>query len=1143
MAEWNSQVNELFAKAIELESSEEQRALLDSACGEDPELRAGVERLLKAHNDAGSFLNKPPDGLAPTFTTGENDTVDESDAEFSLDFLTPTDKPNCLGTLGQYEAIEVVGRGGMGLVLRGYDTRLNRVVAIKVMAPELAVNPMAVKRFLREARAAAAVSHDHVVTIHAIEEDNKPPFIVMEYVDGKSLHQKVDEAGALDLKEILRIGMQTARGLSAAHEQGLIHRDIKPANILLENGIERVQLTDFGLARATDDVSVTQTGQIAGTPQYMSPEQAEGKLLDSRSDLFSLGSVLYTLCTGRPPFRAESVVAILRRVTEETPRPISEINAEIPEWLEAIIGKLLAKNPDERFQSADEVASLLGKHLAHEQDPQSAPLPARVALPAEDVEDFNSTLTLWNMFRWGVVPTVIAASLLWFGNYLVRSGNGSVVIDSDVDDLELTIVEIIHDSDQKVRRSVDWNMSNRHVVKGSQTLSLPAGQYEILMGERSREVALNMRKFTLGKDKEIRILVRRRNGQSLKLERLLTGHTATVTAVDISPDGKSALSASGWPNGDGTLRLWDLSSATEIRQFKGHACPIVRAFFSPDGKRIIAGGTNSDAFVYDVETADLVGALRGFKSDFRHGIALLPDGEHALIGEGVGSLHICRIDTGKVVHTLKQPDDRVMAIAVSPDGTRAVATSGDEVYAWDLETRQQIGRFRQHSELVQSVAFSHDGKKAVSASIDKTVRVWDVETQEQLQVFRGHTAGVLCARFTFDDRRVVSGSHDETIRVWDVTNGKPLYEANTSRQSIWSVAVTPDGKRILSGGGQHDKTDVYRLKEFDLRLWQIPGGDATTEQQQTALVAAEAWLKLVDSGQYAEAWEACAEQTRKADDKQTLVTTYTQLFSSIGKLESRQLLTNRYASEQATEFVNVQYDTQFATKRVTETVALIREDDGTWRVSGYFHAPRIVASSPSLGNVLTNPPSLPAAGLPTEKNLILDSSLEGTPLSRLPKSWSAWLDDGPDFKCEVVDGGVTGKHCLQISGTGTRGVVFATSIPMDRTKRYALKGHVKVEGDAGTWAVIKLNYFNKTGWLGVDDRVGVKSGETGWQFFEKTDRANAFPEATLLVPTCHIEGSGTAWFDDLEVVAYDREYLPEDFDKKHGKNNRMYSLE
>src|SRR5205085_361215 len=170
--------------------------------------------------------------------------------------------------------------------------------------------------------------------------------------------------GPLTLEAILRIGSQAAAGLAAAHKLGVIHRDIKPANILLENGVERVKLTDFGLARAADDVQMTQTGIIAGTPQYMSPEQARSEPMDVRSDLFSLGSVLYTMCTGRPAFRADNPVAVLRRVCDDLPRPIHEINAEIPEWLEAIVDKLLAKDPADRFQSAAEVAELLGLRLA-----------------------------------------------------------------------------------------------------------------------------------------------------------------------------------------------------------------------------------------------------------------------------------------------------------------------------------------------------------------------------------------------------------------------------------------------------------------------------------------------------------------------------------------------------------------------------------------------------------------------------------------------------------------------------------------------------------------------------------------------------------------------------------------------------------
>jgi uncharacterized protein (TIGR03067 family) len=208
------------------------------------------------------------------------------------------------------------------------------------------------------------VKNDHVVAIHSVQDDAQPPYLVMEMIDGISLQDKIDKAGPLGLKEILRIGMQMAEGLTAAHKQGLVHRDIKPANILLENGVERVKITDFGLARAVDDASVTQSGTVAGTPMYMSPEQAEGLPIDHRSDLFSLGTVLYAMCTGHPPFRASGTHAVLKRVIDASPRPIREINNEVPEWLCEIIAKLHAKRPEDRFQTAKDVGELLGQRLA-----------------------------------------------------------------------------------------------------------------------------------------------------------------------------------------------------------------------------------------------------------------------------------------------------------------------------------------------------------------------------------------------------------------------------------------------------------------------------------------------------------------------------------------------------------------------------------------------------------------------------------------------------------------------------------------------------------------------------------------------------------------------------------------------------------
>jgi serine/threonine protein kinase/WD40 repeat protein len=329
-------------------------------------------------SDARIFLGTPP-----TCDLGETPHSRKTEVEPGLlDFLASSDDPAHLGRLGPYEVVEVIGRGGMGLVLRAIDPALNRHVAIKVLAPELATSATARRRFAREGQAAAAISHDHIVAIYGVDGSGPLPYLVMQLVTGKSLQERIDQTGPLAVEEILRIGMQTASGLAAAHAVGLIHRDVKPSNILLENCVERVKITDFGLARAVDDASLTQSGVVAGTPQYMSPEQARGEAADHRADLFSLGSVLYALCTGRPPFRAETTMAVLRRVSDDTPRPIRELNAEIPIWLAAIVDRLHAKNPADRFASATEVADLLGRCIAYLREPTLMKPPFEIELPA-----------------------------------------------------------------------------------------------------------------------------------------------------------------------------------------------------------------------------------------------------------------------------------------------------------------------------------------------------------------------------------------------------------------------------------------------------------------------------------------------------------------------------------------------------------------------------------------------------------------------------------------------------------------------------------------------------------------------------------------------------------------------------------------
>src|SRR5262249_8676713 len=197
--------------------------------------------------------------------------------------------------------LDVLGRGGMGVVFRARDTILQRTVAIKTLGPLLAENPVARRRFIREGQTAAAVRHEHVVTGYGVEGHESSPYLVLEYVEGTSLEELLAQAATLPLDEVVSLGTQIAQGLAAAHAKGLVHRDIKPANILLEKETRRVALTDFGLARAVDDASLSQSGEVCGTPHYMAPEQVCGGAIDHPAGLFSPRSVLYYMCTGERP--------------------------------------------------------------------------------------------------------------------------------------------------------------------------------------------------------------------------------------------------------------------------------------------------------------------------------------------------------------------------------------------------------------------------------------------------------------------------------------------------------------------------------------------------------------------------------------------------------------------------------------------------------------------------------------------------------------------------------------------------------------------------------------------------------------------------------------------------------------------------
>ena len=312
--------------------------------------------------------------LAPT-TAGE--PAPRAGEEEAWDFLAPSQAADEIGRLGPYRILKVLGRGGMGVVFRAEDPSLKRIVALKAMLPTLAASPSAKKRFLREAQTAASIKHDHIVTIHQVGEDRGAPYLAMEFLHGEPLDARLKRDGALPVAEVLRIGAEMADGLAAAHDAGLIHRDIKPANVWLEDAPARrsaagatpapdarrparVKILDFGLARATDDqANLTQSGAIIGTPAFMAPEQAQGKPVDGRCDLFSLGCVLYAMTTGRPPFKGTDTISTLMSVATDSPAPPQDINPTVPPELSDFILQLLAKNPADRPESAHEAAAAL----------------------------------------------------------------------------------------------------------------------------------------------------------------------------------------------------------------------------------------------------------------------------------------------------------------------------------------------------------------------------------------------------------------------------------------------------------------------------------------------------------------------------------------------------------------------------------------------------------------------------------------------------------------------------------------------------------------------------------------------------------------------------------------------------------------
>jgi serine/threonine protein kinase len=429
------------------------------------------------------------------------------------DFLSPPQAADELGRLGKYRILKVLGHGGMGVVYQAEDPVLKRTVALKAMLPGMTASASAAQRFLREAQTLAAVEHDHIVRIHDVAEDRGVPFLAMEFLKGESLHARLARDVQLPIPEALRIGRELAEGLAAAHAAGLVHRDVKPANVWLEDRTSplsprgrgvggegpRVKILDFGLARSVEQEShLTQSGAILGTPAYMAPEQARGEVADARSDLFSLGGLLYRICCGKLAFHGKDSVSTLLAVAFEEPPPPIEVNPDVPPAVSELVMQLLQKRPERRPASASAVAETLrGLEAKVRQERESRD--ATVALDAAPPRGAAAAVNPGRRSRRRVLigALVLVLGLLGVGSWAIihiRIDQGTYAIETDDPDFTFQVARgsvVLHDrkTDKKhelkvVRQDQARGESELDVSEGNADLHFQTKNFTIKRGEK-----------------------------------------------------------------------------------------------------------------------------------------------------------------------------------------------------------------------------------------------------------------------------------------------------------------------------------------------------------------------------------------------------------------------------------------------------------------------------------------------------------------------------------------------------------------------------------------------------------------------------------------------------------------------------------
>jgi serine/threonine protein kinase len=699
----------------------------------------------------------PPGGAAATANITAAPKTDEAshDSAELCACLAPPQEPGELGRLGNYRVLRIVGSGGMGVVFEAEDVNLKRRVALKALLPNLGASSTARKRFLREARAAADVESDHVVSIYQIGEDRGVPFLAMQFLKGETLEDRARREPPLPMSEIVRIGREMALGLDAAHARGLVHRDVKPSNTWLEAGSGRVKILDFGLARnAGEESDVTRLGAILGTPAYMSSEQARGLSATPRSDLFSLGSVLYRLCTGRQPFKGNGTVDTLMAVATETPPPPRELNPAVPAALDSLITHLMAKEPGDRPGSARDVAHALSMiDPARPAAPSSVrtvpvpPVPAAPPAPHAPARHRG-----WLIAAWLVV---LALGLFLFGNTLARRWHteparpspettspfdrldpAALAASDHIPGLERELVAVFGPhggpSVQGVEISRDGSML---LTLG---LRLDAHLWDVESG--TERTSFTCRRAVFAPDGKSLIVAQADSLRLIDLDGKEIGSVPVpaeteVIAVDIGPDGRSLVwggkqsSRKKLSRGEGIVHLWDLAEHKDLGVFPSLPHPVYGVRYSPDGKRIAAMSADRSVYIWQVATrketkfeqprgmSNVSAMLHSMRASL---IDYTPDGRTLAFGRRA-TVHIVNLEAGTEVK-LGGFGSNVHSLAYSPDGKKLAVgdakgavvmfdTAGNRLHEWQMPG------------VVNDVTFAPDGRHLAVANFNGTVTV------------------------------------------------------------------------------------------------------------------------------------------------------------------------------------------------------------------------------------------------------------------------------------------------------------------------------------------------------------------------------------------------------------------------------------